>query len=87
MTDSFKNFARSLTSPPENAAAIVPSDGADLPEVTRALYVGGGGDVALRMVGGELVTFANLQAGALIPLRVVRVLATGTTATALVGLW
>jgi len=87
MTDSFKNFARSLTSPPENAAAIVPSDGADLAELTRALYVGGGGDVALRMAGGELVTLANLPAGTLIPLRVARVLASGTTATALVGLW
>lgn len=87
MTDSFKNFARSLTSPPENAAAIVPSDGADLAEVTRALYVGGAGDVALRMAGGELVTLANLPAGTLIPLRVARVLASGTTATALVGLW
>ena len=87
MTDSFKNFARSLTSPPENAAAIVPSDGADLAELTRALYVGGGGDVALRMAGGEFVTLANLPAGTLIPLRVARVLASGTTATALVGLW
>jgi hypothetical protein len=87
MTDSFKNFARSLTSPPENAGAIVPSDSEDLPQVTRALYVGGAGDVALRMAGGELVTLANLQAGSLVPLRVARVLATGTSATGLVGLW
>lgn len=87
MTDSFKNFARSLTSPPENAGAIVPDDAADLPQATRALYVGGAGDVVLRMLGGETVTLANLQAGALVPLRVARVLATGTTATGLVGLW
>ena len=31
MTDTFKTFARSLTSPPENAHAIVPDDAADLP--------------------------------------------------------
>ena len=87
MTDSFKNFARSLTSPPEHAAAIVPNDTADLPEIIRALYVGGGGDVAVRMAGGAQVTLANLPTGTLIPLRAARILATGTTATALVGLW
>ena len=38
MTDSFKTFARSLTSPAENARAIEPSDAEDLPRVTRALY-------------------------------------------------
>ena len=33
------------------------------------------------------VTFANLQADLLVPLRIARVMATGTTASALVGLW
>ena len=49
--------------------------------------MGAAGDVAVRMAGGGLVTFANLQAGSLVPLRIVRVMATGTTASALVGLW
>jgi len=87
LTDTFKTFARSLTSPPENAAEIVPDDAADLPHVTRALYVGGGGDVALRMTGGAEVTLRGLAGGSLIPLRAARVRASGTTATALVGLW
>lgn len=87
MTDTFKTFARSLTSPPENAHAIFPDDAADLPHVTRALYVGGGGDVAVRMMGGGEAVFRNLQAGSLIPIRVERVLAAGTTAGDLVGLW
>ena len=87
MTDSFKNFARSLTSPPENARAIEPSDADDLPRVTRALYVGGAGDVAMRMVGGDVITLANVQASSLVPLRIARVMAAGTTAGALVGLW
>ena len=87
MTDSFKTFARSLTSPAENARAVELSDAEDLPRITRALYVGGAGDVAVRMAGGDVVTFANLQAGSLVPLRIARVMATGTTASALVGLW
>jgi hypothetical protein len=87
MTDTFKTFARSLTSPPENAAEIVPDDAADLPHVTRALYVGTGGDVALRMAGGAEVILRGVAGGSLIPLRVDRVRATGTTAAGLVGLW
>lgn len=87
MTDTFKTFARSLTSPPENAHPIVPDDGADLPHVTRALYVGGAGDVAARLMGGREAVFRNLPAGSLIPIRINRVLAAGTTATDLVGLW
>ena len=69
MTDTFKTFARSLTSPPENAHAIFPDDAADLPHVTRALYVGGGGDVAherLGLDGGgddQLLPLAQIEAG------------------------
>lgn len=87
MTDTFKTFARSLTSPPEHAAEIAPDDAAILPFVTRALYVGGGGDVALRLMGGAEVTFRGVQAGSLIPIRVDRVRSSGTTATGLIGLW
>jgi len=87
MTDSFRNLARSLTSPPEDAAVIVPNDAVDLPELIRALYVGSGGDVTVKMAGGAQVTLASLPTGMLIPLRAARILATGTTATALVGLW
>lgn len=87
MTDTFKNFARSLTSPPEHAVEIAPDDHALLPHVTRALYVGGGGDVALRLSGGGEVVLRNLQAGSLVPIRADMVRAAGTSATGLVGLW
>jgi hypothetical protein len=85
--DTFRSFGRSLITPPEDAAAIEPSDSEALPHVTRALYVGGGGSVRLRVLGGGEVTLAGLAAGSLVPIRVVQVFATGTTATALVGLW
>jgi hypothetical protein len=87
MTDTFKTHGRSLTSPPEDAAAIVPDDGQDLATATRAIWVGGGGDLRLRMLGGAEVTLHGVAGGSLLPLRVARVFATGTTATALVGLW
>ena len=87
MTDTFHRHSRSLTSPPEQAAAILPADGADLGCVTRAVYVGGGGDLRVRMQGGAEVTLAAVPAGALLPLWVSRVLASGTTATDLLALW
>jgi hypothetical protein len=66
--------------------AIVPDDDDFLPNVTRGLYVGTAGDVR---VLGELdtvaVTLPNLAAGIWHPMRVLRVYATGTTATDIVG--
>lgn len=87
MIDTFKRYGRSLTAPPEDATELLPDDEALLFHVTRALYVGGSGDVRVKMLGGAAVTFANVPAGSLIPLRVVQLLATGTTATGIVGLW
>lgn len=87
MTDRFKRMNRSLTSPAEDASAIIPSDGTGLPQPTRALYVGGTGDARVRMLGGQVVSFASLPAGSLLPVRVVQVYASGTTASSLVGLW
>jgi hypothetical protein len=85
MADSFAKHTRSLTSPPEHATAVTPAD-QDLAQVTRALYVGVGGDLAVRMQDGGSVTFLGVPAGTLIPLRVSRVLP-ATTAGAIVGLW
>ena len=85
--DTFKKHTRSLTSPPEHAVAIQPQNDADLAVVTRALYVGTPGDVTVRMLDGGVVTLANVPGGSMLPLRVDRVLATGTSAGAILGLW
>jgi hypothetical protein len=87
MTDSFSKFSRSLTSPPEDAAAILPDDATPLGHVPRAIFVGQGGDLKVRMLRGGEVTLVNVASGSLIPLRVSHVHATGTTAADLVGLW
>lgn len=87
MTDTFQSHARSLTSPPEHAVAIEPDDAGTLNVVTRALYVGAAGDLVVRMAGGGAVTLANVSAGSLLPIRVDRVFATGTTAGSLLGFW
>ncbi len=86
MLDRFHSSSSSLDGPAVHGFAVTPSDSIDLPEITRALYVGDGGDVAALLQSGASVTFAAVQPGTILPVRVSRILATGTTATAIVGL-
>jgi hypothetical protein len=87
MIDLYKNHSRGLSSPAENAAPVTPDDLAPLGAASRALYVGQGGDLAVEMLGGESVVLGNVPAGALLPLRVARVRASGTTAGRIIALW
>ena len=68
-----------------SAIAVTPSDTTNLSKVS-VLYIGSSGDVTVNTAGGELVTFAGFQAGGILPVRVIRVLATGTTATNILSL-
>ncbi|MCF7702206.1 hypothetical protein GLR48_23630 [Loktanella sp. M215] len=73
-----------MESPVSHAFAVSPSDANDLVKVTRALHLGGAGNLRVIMADGTTVTFTAMAAG-WHPVRVRRVLATGTTATAIVG--
>lgn len=66
-----------------DAFSITPSDSATLR--AAALYVGGAGNVAVTTEDGTTLTFAGVQSGSILPVKVSRVLATGTTATAIAG--
>lgn len=70
---------------PRGAFAITPDDVSDLPDSVREIYVGGGGDLTVRGLDGETVTYQDVPAGTFVQLWVVRVFDTGTTATKLVG--
>lgn len=85
MTDKFRHRESALDSPARRAEAVTPNDGADLPNFTRALYVGGAGDIRVTTVGGDTVTLT--AASGFLPLCVARVHATGTSATAILALW
>ena len=65
--------------------AITPADATDLVDVPRALWVGTGGDLSLAMASG-IITLKAVPAGSLLPVRPLRVRATGTTAADIVGL-
>jgi len=87
MPDNFSTFYTELNSPAQDAFAVSKSDSANLAYFSRALYIGGGGNVAITTVKGTNVTFANVPAGAILPVRAQKVLDTGTTATLIIGLY
>lgn len=87
MADPFVTHGGSLDSPALHAAAVTPSDSTDLATTARGLYVGGAGNIAVTTAGGDDVTFTGVGAGTILPVRVARVKATSTTATAIVALW
>lgn len=86
-TDHHQNQIEGLTSPYNDAAAVTPSDSTDLANTTRALYIGSQGTITVRMAGsGNDVQF-HLEKHEMLPIRVIRVLATGTSASNIVALW
>jgi hypothetical protein len=87
MADKFSNHSVGLTAPATNAFAITTSNSDDLAHVTRALYVGVTGNIAVVMKNGDSVIFTNVPAGTVLPIRAARVSATGTTAQDMVGLY
>jgi len=73
--------------PAANAEVVVPSDDSELSTVSRALYVGGGGDLAVVMLGGSEVIFSAVIAGTVLPIRVKKVKLTGTNASFVLNLY
>ena len=85
--DKFDHLADGLTAPSEDTFAVTPDDTAELPQITKALYVGAGGDITLRASRSESDTlFRNVPSGATLDVRVRAVRATGTNASDLIGL-
>jgi hypothetical protein len=74
--------------PASKLVAITKSDATDLTaSKIRGLWVGGAGDVAVIAAGDSAaVTIVGVPAGTLLPVSVVKVMSTNTTATSIVGL-
>lgn len=87
MADLYASTTPSLTSPAIDGQAVMPSDTALLAQVSRAIYVGTAGDISAELASGTQVTFAAVPAGMILPLRLRRVRATGTSARDIVALW
>lgn len=71
---------------PQNHFAITPSNTVDLPHKGCVVYAGSAGNIACHDMKGTAVTY-TLAAGQMVPVLVSRVLATGTTASPVIGLY
>jgi len=75
------------------ALLVVPSDTDEIPSVTGGtnngcvLYIGTPGNVRVKTIGGDDVTFTGVYAGQFFPVQVLQVFDTGTTAGEIVALW
>ena len=84
MSDFFSEFSKGLDSPADRHFSITPSDTSDLAIMPRALRIDSGGTLALRDESGQDITY-TVSDGEVLVFRAVRVLATGTSASNIVG--
>ena len=87
MADAFSTFSPDLSSPCMNAEAVTKHDTNNMAQTSRALFVGGAGNLVAVMAGGTTVTFTGVVAGSILPIRVTRVNSTNTTATNIVSIY
>lgn len=67
---------------------ITPSDATVLPDGIRGVWVGGAGNLTVILSGdAKEITLAGVPAGTLLPIQISKVMATGTTATAITALY
>ena len=86
MTYEYGQYPGGLESGAALGEVVTPSDSVDLTNVSRAIWVGGAGDVTVRLVGDPTtaITFTAVPVGWL-EVRATRVDSTGTDATTMVA--
>ncbi|KKK84862.1 hypothetical protein LCGC14_2779070 [marine sediment metagenome] len=83
--DQFQDHHNGLTGPICGGFDITPDDANDLAQMTRGVMVSSAGDVSVVLKDGDAITLPGLAPGVIYPVRVARVLATGTTAAGIKG--
>lgn len=80
------NFSPTFPMFPGDAAAVTPSDTVNFSDVS-VVYSGSGGVIRVLTAQGSTVTFNNVAAGVVLPVQVIRVFSTATTATNMVRIF
>lgn len=85
--DVFQYRETPITGPAVRMFAVTPNDSTDITWTARMLFVGDGGNVAVRdQATGSTVVHINVASGTYIgPFAIDRVLATNTTATNIIA--
>jgi hypothetical protein len=80
------NYSPTFPMFPGGATTFTNSDTVNLP-TPSVIYVGGAGSVKVTTAQGDDTTFTGLLGGQVIPVQVIRVWSTGTTATSLLRIY
>lgn len=78
---------------PSRASVVTKSDTVDIPNPGNGqvegcvLYIGTGGILRVLTAAGDDITFQNIPNGTFLPVQVIRVFASDTTALNIVALW
>jgi hypothetical protein len=80
------NYSPTFPMFPGGAVTITPSDTVNLTN-PAVIYVGVTGNVQVTTAQGDTVVFTAVPAGSVIPVQVLRVWVTNTTATTMVGVY
>lgn len=80
------NYSPTFPMYPGGATTVTQSDTVNLP-TPSIIYVGGGGTVKVTTAQGDDTTFFGLVAGTVIPVQVIRVWSSVTTATNLLRIY
>ncbi len=98
MTDHYSDQKPTIDSVLVSGFSITPDNVNNLSVNTRALYIGNSGNVRIQTVGfynqmantytsNTVLTLLNVPTGALLPIRAMKVYASGTTANNIVGFY
>lgn len=85
--DKFATYQPALNGPMAGGFAVTKSDATVFSQPTRAVWVGGVGDLAVTYLDGTTDILQSVPAGTMLSIRVKQVLSTGTTATKISGLY
>lgn len=80
------NYSPTFPMYPGDAAAVTPSDTNNFPTAS-VVWVSGTGNVKVTTAQGSDVTFLAVPAGMILPVQVLRVWSTGTSATGMVRIF
>ncbi len=76
-----------LMQPAVRGVALTKSDSDELAEVSRGIWVGVAGDIAVKFKGSTTAVVFTVPAGSILPFRIRQLMSTNTTATQVVALY
>ena len=86
-TDNFADQPITIIYSARNLEAVTPDDSTELANVSRALWVGGGGAITVLTATDQVILISGIAAGTLLPIQIKRVNSTNTDATLMVSLY